>query len=314
MKQQQQQRPIHTSSSKQMLSFAVLSRMRYLQAGSFLLCIILLVSCCTVLMPSFCSAAALSPTALDEGANLLPLTQQEISRTKSLTAAAAAGAWITKADDDLHETGGIITGLQGVVGSSYSAPKEEADEYSSGTTKSFCSRCSRLEEGAGTELQQQQEERAGETATTLQQQAGNGGLKGSPKPSSIESSDLVKTLNVPTKARSSRFRNRRMLDPNQVCTNKDISIFQGQVGFSGIPQYIVQIVNTCMSDCAPSDIHVYCGWFASAMLVNPSIFSRVAFNDCLVNGGRPLRQGDIIRFEYANSFMYPMRFKSASFC
>ncbi len=41
------------------------------------------------------------------------------------------------------------------------------------------------------------------------------GLKGSPKPSSIESSDLVKTLNVPTKARSSRFRNRRMLDPSK---------------------------------------------------------------------------------------------------
>jgi len=41
------------------------------------------------------------------------------------------------------------------------------------------------------------------------------GLKGSPKPSSIESSDLVKTLNEPTKARSSRFRNRRMLDPSK---------------------------------------------------------------------------------------------------
>ncbi len=67
-----------------------------------------------------------------------------------------------------------VVGLQGVVGSSYSAPKE-ADEHSSGTTKSFSSRCSRLEEGAGTELQQQQEERAGETATTLQQQAANGG-------------------------------------------------------------------------------------------------------------------------------------------
>ncbi len=42
-------------------------------------------------------------------------------------------------------------------------------------------------------------------------------MKGSPKPSSIESSDLVKTLNVPTKARSSRFRNRRMLDPSKFC-------------------------------------------------------------------------------------------------
>jgi hypothetical protein len=68
-----------------------------------------------------------------------------------------------------------VVGLQGVVGSSYSAPKEEADEHSSGTTKSFSSRCSRLEEGAGTELQQQQEERAVETATTLQQQAANDG-------------------------------------------------------------------------------------------------------------------------------------------
>ncbi len=41
------------------------------------------------------------------------------------------------------------------------------------------------------------------------------GLKGTSKPSSIESSDLVNTLNVPTKARSSRFRNRRMLDPSK---------------------------------------------------------------------------------------------------
>ncbi|CAK9213919.1 unnamed protein product [Sphagnum troendelagicum] len=312
MKQQQQQRPIHTSSSKQMLSFAVLSRMRYLQAGSFLLCIILLISCCTVLMPSFSSAAALSPTALDEGANLLPLTQQEISRTKSLTAAAAAGAWITKADDDLHETGGIITGLQRVVGSSYSAPKE-ADEHSSGTTKSFSSRCSRLEEGAGTELQQQQEERAGETATTLQQQAANDGLKGSPKPSSIESSDLVKTLNVPTKARSSRFRNRRMLDPNW-CTNKDISITQSRLGSTGIPQYSVQIVNTCISECAPTNVHVYCGWFASSPPPNPNTFTRLAYNDCLVNGGRPLAAGSIVEFQYSNSFMYALSFRSANFC
>ncbi|CAM6018670.1 unnamed protein product [Sphagnum balticum] len=319
MKQQQQQRPIHTSSSKQMLSFAVLSRMRYLQAGSFLLCIIVLIICCTVLMPSFSSAAALSQTALDEGANLLPLTQQEISTRKSLTAA-AAGAWITKADDDLHETGGIVTGLQGVVGSSYSTPKEEADEYSSRTTKSFCSRCSRLEEGAGTELQQQQqqqqEERAGETATTLQQQqqaAANDGLKGSPKPSSIESSDLVKMLNVPTKARSSRFRHRRMLDPNW-CTNKDISITQSRLGSTGIPQYSVQIVNTCISECAPTNVHVYCGWFASSPPPNPNTFTRLAYNDCLVNGGRPLAAGSIVEFQYSNSFMYALSFRSANFC
>ncbi|KAJ7561881.1 hypothetical protein O6H91_03G045600 [Diphasiastrum complanatum] len=108
------------------------------------------------------------------------------------------------------------------------------------------------------------------------------------------------------------FRSRRLLA--NTCTYKDISISQSREGFSGIPQYIVQIVNTCMSDCAPSDIHIYCGWFASAPLVNPNIFRRVGYNDCLVNGGKPLRHGDIVRFEYSNSFMYPLKFKSASFC
>jgi hypothetical protein len=99
-----------------------------------------------------------------------------------------------------------------------------------------------------------------------------------------------------------------------VCTNKDISISQGPDGSSGIPRYLVQIVNTCMSDCAPSQVHVTCGWFASALLVNPNTFQRLAYNDCLVNGGNPLKYGEIVRFSYANSFMYPIRFKSASFC
>ena len=99
-----------------------------------------------------------------------------------------------------------------------------------------------------------------------------------------------------------------------MCTNKDISIFQSPDGSSGIPQFIVQIVNTCMNECAPSNIHVFCGWFASAQLVNPNAFKRLAYNDCLVNGGRPLRHGEIVRFTYANSFMYPIRFMSANFC
>ncbi|EFJ09563.1 hypothetical protein SELMODRAFT_129580 [Selaginella moellendorffii] len=99
------------------------------------------------------------------------------------------------------------------------------------------------------------------------------------------------------------------------CTSKDISISQGRdSSSSGIPQYVVQIVNTCMSDCAPSNIHVFCGWFASAPLVNPKAFRRLNYDDCLVNDGKPLRHGEIIRFQYANSFMYPLRFKSAKFC
>lgn len=110
-----------------------------------------------------------------------------------------------------------------------------------------------------------------------------------------------------------RYASRRILASN-MCTSKDISIFQGRDTSSGIPQYVVQISNTCLSDCAPSDIHVFCGWFASALLVNPNTFRRIGYNDCLVNGGKSLRHGDIVRFEYANSFMYSLRFKSAKFC
>ncbi|KAK2990238.1 hypothetical protein RJ640_014690 [Escallonia rubra] len=102
------------------------------------------------------------------------------------------------------------------------------------------------------------------------------------------------------------------------CTNRDISISQSIGSSSGIPQYIVQIVNTCVhSGCAPSNIHIHCGWFASARIVNPRTFKRVAYDDCLVNGGRPLRTSQTIRFTYSNSFMYPLAFKVEdvwSFC
>ncbi|BBN09816.1 hypothetical protein Mp_4g22940 [Marchantia polymorpha subsp. ruderalis] len=106
---------------------------------------------------------------------------------------------------------------------------------------------------------------------------------------------------------------RRLLISDQ-CSNKDISIIQNEETNAGIPRYVVQIVNTCISDCAPTDIHVFCGWFASSPLVNPNYFKRLAYNDCLVNGGRPLAPGSVIQFQYANTFMYPMRFRSANFC
>uniref|UniRef100_A0A7I4F5T5 Uncharacterized protein n=1 Tax=Physcomitrium patens TaxID=3218 RepID=A0A7I4F5T5_PHYPA len=108
--------------------------------------------------------------------------------------------------------------------------------------------------------------------------------------------------------------NRRMLIPANECTNKDISISQRRDGSPGIPRFSVQIVNTCMSDCAPADIHVYCGWFASSPPPNPNVFRRLSYNDCLVNEGGPLGHGAIIQFQYANSFMYPIRFRSARFC
>ncbi|XP_020202209.1 TPD1 protein homolog 1 [Cajanus cajan] len=98
------------------------------------------------------------------------------------------------------------------------------------------------------------------------------------------------------------------------CTSKDISISQSKSSTSGIPQFIVQIVNTCVSGCAPFDIHLHCGWFASARIVNPRLFKRLSYDDCLVNRGNPLASTQIIRFTYSNSFMYPLAFKSAKFC
>lgn len=105
-----------------------------------------------------------------------------------------------------------------------------------------------------------------------------------------------------------------MVDIADVCTNKDISITQRPADSMGIPQFSVQIVNTCMSECAPSDIHVYCGWFASSPPPNLNTFARLAYNDCLVNGGKALNHANIIEFDYFNSFMYPLRLKSAKFC
>jgi hypothetical protein len=99
------------------------------------------------------------------------------------------------------------------------------------------------------------------------------------------------------------------------CTNKDISISQSRETLTGIPQYVVQIVNTCVSsECAPYNIHLHCGWFASARIINPKLFKRLSFDDCLVNGGKPLTSSQIITFTYSNSFVYPLSFKSAKFC
>ncbi|KAL8481353.1 hypothetical protein ACS0TY_027211 [Phlomoides rotata] len=106
----------------------------------------------------------------------------------------------------------------------------------------------------------------------------------------------------------------RKLMLHGVCSKWDISISQSRYPTPGIPEFIVQIVNTCVSGCAPSNIHLRCGWFASARIVNPRTFKRLSYDDCLVNGGFPLKTSQSIRFTYSNSFMYPLEFKSATFC
>nr|XP_024403645.1 protein TAPETUM DETERMINANT 1-like isoform X2 [Physcomitrium patens] len=115
--------------------------------------------------------------------------------------------------------------------------------------------------------------------------------------------------------RSVNYRNRRLLD-GEMCTKFDISIFQGPGSPlpNGIPTFSVQIFNLCTVGCPISNVHVACGWFASAKLVNPKVFRRVKYNDCLVNDGNPIPYGDSITFQYANSFAYQLKVETAVTC
>ena len=98
------------------------------------------------------------------------------------------------------------------------------------------------------------------------------------------------------------------------CSSDDIEIEQGPLATlpDGIPTYVVQILNVCISGCTISDIHISCGWFSSATLVDPNIFKRVSYDDCLVNAGEPLAAGQSLTFQYANTRSYPLSVSSVA--
>ncbi|KAI8529245.1 hypothetical protein RHMOL_Rhmol12G0210400 [Rhododendron molle] len=106
------------------------------------------------------------------------------------------------------------------------------------------------------------------------------------------------------------------VEPNRIwgdkCSKSDIVINQGPTPPlpSGIPTYTVEIMNVCISGCDIAGIHLSCGWFSSARLINPRIFKRLRYNDCLVNDGKPLVNGNTISFQYANTFHYPLSVSS----
>ncbi|KAJ6688415.1 PROTEIN TAPETUM DETERMINANT 1 [Salix koriyanagi] len=104
-------------------------------------------------------------------------------------------------------------------------------------------------------------------------------------------------------------------EPNRIgekCTGADIVVSQGPTAplSSGIPTYTVQIMNMCSTGCDISGIHLNCGWFSSARLIDPKIFKRLRYNDCLVNDGKPLVTGGTLTFQYANTFSYPLAVSS----
>ncbi|WZZ59799.1 hypothetical protein YC2023_059906 [Brassica napus] len=44
------------------------------------------------------------------------------------------------------------------------------------------------------------------------------------------------------------------------------------------------------------EINVTCGWFSSVKLVNPRVFRRLSYYDCLVKDGQPLAPGQTLSF------------------
>ncbi|KAK4256875.1 hypothetical protein QN277_006541 [Acacia crassicarpa] len=96
------------------------------------------------------------------------------------------------------------------------------------------------------------------------------------------------------------------------CSKSDIVIHQGPTAPlpSGIPTYTVEIMNLCVSGCNIAGIHLNCGWFSSARLINPKLFKRIHYNDCLVNDGKALKNGGTISFQYANTYLYPLSVSS----
>ncbi|XP_044504264.1 protein TAPETUM DETERMINANT 1-like [Mangifera indica] len=107
-------------------------------------------------------------------------------------------------------------------------------------------------------------------------------------------------------------------EPNRMrdkkCTTADIVINQGPTDPlpNGIPTYTVEVTNACDTGCDISRIHINCGWFSSAHLINPKIFKRLSYNDCLVNDGKPLLNGDTLSFQYANTFRYQLSVSSVA--
>lgn len=84
----------------------------------------------------------------------------------------------------------------------------------------------------------------------------------------------------------------------QDCSKDNIVVFKDTTAPllipNGFPEYTVEIFNACVSDCRIAEIHVSCGWFSSVRMVNPRVFRRISYGDCLVNDGQPLAPGQTL--------------------
>ncbi|XP_014757836.1 TPD1 protein homolog 1B-like [Brachypodium distachyon] len=97
------------------------------------------------------------------------------------------------------------------------------------------------------------------------------------------------------------------------CSKENVVVYQNDAPNlpSGIPAYSVEVINSC-AGCTVHDVHLSCGNFGSTELVDPAQFRRIAYDDCLVNDGKPMGPGDSVSFHYSNSFWYPLKVASVA--
>ncbi|GLJ48877.1 hypothetical protein SUGI_1030750 [Cryptomeria japonica] len=98
----------------------------------------------------------------------------------------------------------------------------------------------------------------------------------------------------------------------KACSKEDIVVNQSPESPmpNGVPSYTVEILNVCTTGCSIAQVHLTCGWFSSAVEIDPKLFKRLSYNDCLVNNGNPIKAGGSISFVYAQTSKYPMAVSS----
>ncbi|ESQ30045.1 hypothetical protein EUTSA_v10012135mg [Eutrema salsugineum] len=80
----------------------------------------------------------------------------------------------------------------------------------------------------------------------------------------------------------------------------------------GTPVFAVEINNQCDWKCKISHIHINCGNFSSLTPVDPHIFRRLSYDNCLVNDGKPLAYGASLTFTYASRIRYSLPVSQAT--
>ena len=91
------------------------------------------------------------------------------------------------------------------------------------------------------------------------------------------------------------------------CPPSSIEVAQSvtKVAVNGQPKYAVRLRNTCR--CAQSNVKVARAGFGTTLPVDPGQLRPVGGGLCLLNGGRPMKQGQFVAFFYAWSKQFAFR-------